>query len=69
MLSTDKGGCYRSNRRDIRVDPPTTPPRVTTPYTPSRAIPARNPNYVTPNQIATTTPGSKDSGKRMLHNH
>ena len=63
MLSTDNGGSYRINRRDIRVVPPMTPPRVTTPSTPSRAIPAHPTNCVTPSHIATTTPGSNDSGK------
>ena len=45
-----------------------TPPRVTTPSTHSQAIPAHPTNCVRPSQIATTTPGSNDSGK-MLHNH
>ena len=43
MLSTDNGGSYRRNRRDIRVVPPKTLTRVTTPSTPSRAISAHNP--------------------------
>ena len=63
MLSTYNGGSYRRNRRDIRVVPPMTRPRVTTPSTPSRAIPAHPTNCVTPSQIATTTSGSNDSGK------
>ena len=63
MLSTDNGGSYRRNRRDIRVVPPMTPPCVTTPSTPSRAIPAHPTNCVTPSHIATTTPGSNDSVK------
>ena len=63
VLSTDNGGSYRRNRRDIRVVPPMTPPRVTTPSTPSRAIPAHPTNCVTPSQVATTTSGSNASGK------
>ena len=47
----------------IRVVLQMTPPRVTSPSTPSRAIPAHPTNCVTASQIATTTPGSNDSGK------
>ena len=68
LKSTDNRGNYRRNRRDTHVVPPTTPPCVTTPSIPSRAIPAPNTNCGTHNQIAATTPGSTDSGK-MLHNH
>ena len=63
MFFIDNGGSYRRNRRDIRIVPPTTPPRVTTPYAPSRVIPSHNTNCVTPNQIATTTPGCNDGDK------
>ena len=63
MLSTDNGGSYRRNSRDRSVSSPTTPPCVTIPSTPSRAIPAHNPNCVTPNQIATTTPDCNESGE------
>ena len=63
MLSTDNGGSYRRNRRDIRVVSPMTPPRVTNPSTPPRAIPVHPTNCVTPSHIATTTPGSNDNGK------
>ena len=63
MFSTDNGGSYRRNSREIRVVPPMTPHCVTTPSTPSRAIPAHPTNCVTPSHIAITTPGSNDSGK------